>query len=363
MSYGEEQRFKKKVKPLAPPPPSFQPQIVNQPKIVAQPSQPQYSLFSKEEEKEGKQLTISQIKKAYNVNQQGAIFHNKDISDEAIRNFVIDVLVTRGNVTPDTARDIMDSQGVKIMKRAFTHWTVPNELNYEVLETLGDTTFNKIVMYYMIRRFPELHNDPQANYKLTEAGKLYHGRKMAEKFSDILELPKMARWIEGSYEISTRRGVEKRKIEMDDKFKTDLLEAFIGGLEDLIDGKVFPHMGYTVAYSILQTVLDTIPMTIELSETKTAPAKITELMNRLDGSRDYRKRKDSENNIIGVDLTLYFNNGISCASSRDLLYEKHFYSGVMKGYEAGEDKVANMALEWLDKECNKQWKKDIRMFE
>ena len=352
MSY-EEQRFKKKVQVRPPPPP--------QP-MVAQPSQPQHSLYSKEEEKEGKQLTVSQIKKAYNINQEGAIFHNKDISDEAIRNFVIDVLVSRGNVTPDTARDIMDSQGVKIMKRAFTHWTVPNELNYEVLETLGDTTFNKIVMYYMIRRFPELHNDPQANYKLTEAGKLYHGRKMAEKFSDILNLSKMARWIEGSYEISTKRGVEKRKIEMDDKFKTDLLEAFIGGLEDLIDGKVFPHMGYTVAYSILQTVLDTIPMTIELSETKTAPAKLAELMNRLDGSRDYRKRKDQENNIVGVDLTLYFNQGISC-TQQGTVYEKYFYSGVIRGFEAGEDKVANMALEWLDKQCNKQWKKDIRMFE
>ena len=53
---------------------------------------------------------------------------------------------------------------MKIMTSAVTHWSLNEEEDYEVWETLGDGTLNKIMVWYMYRRFPQASSE-----ELTEA--------------------------------------------------------------------------------------------------------------------------------------------------------------------------------------------------
>ena len=312
------------------------------------------SLFRKEEHEEGKTLSKNQIRNSIrDTDQSHSTFHNEHLPDDKIATFVSDILYRFGNVDPLMAKQLMDAEGIKIFRTAFTHWTVTftnkSELNFEVYETLGDVTFNKVIMFYLMRRFPELMTDPEANYKLTEAQKLYKSRLLGYKFADELNLPSMVRWRNFKY------GNNPQKIiEMDNKFKTDVFESFLGAVELLIDTKVFPHAGYSVAYHILDTLLKDVDMTVDVALTKPPTGKLKELMDRLHGVRIYLPQKDDTNDIIGMNVRLKFDKGIQ-TKSLGVLYEHILESGYIRGKEQGEDCISKIALAWLDQECDKRW--------
>lgn len=260
-----------------------------------------HTLYRRAEQEEGKQLSKNQLRQAY-VADDTSTTHNDVLSDETIRTFVVQILTERGGIQADVATDLMDDEACTLMRRAFTHRTMSMHDNYEVLETLGDTSFNKIVAFYMMRRFPELRTDPQANYKLTEAMKIYKSKTIAEKFSDTLGLPSLARYRECQIRVNAN---ETKIFKMDSKFKTDLFEAFLAGIEDLIDGKIHVHAGYAVVYNILQSLLDDIPMTINLDKIKSAKVLLKECIDKLHGNMYINKLKNHENHIIGVEITVY----------------------------------------------------------
>ena len=312
------------------------------------------TLFRKEEHEEGKMLSKSQIKRSIQeTDQSHSTFHNEVLPDDRIVAFVTDALIRYGNVDPLLAKQLLDQDGIKMFRTAFTHWTVTfnnkSELNFEVYETLGDVTFNKVIMFYIMRRFPQLMSDPEANYKLTEAQKLYKSRLLGYQFADELGLPAMVRWRNFKY-----GSYPQKTIEMDNKFKTDVFESFLGAVELIVDEKVFPHAGYSVAYNILDTLLKDVNMTIDVALTKPATAKLKELMDRLHGVRIFFTQKDDTNDIIGMNVKLKFDNGIQ-TKSYGFLYEYELQSGYIKGKEQGEDRISTLALDWLEQECDKKW--------
>ena len=52
---------------------------------------------------------------------------------------------------------ILTKEGMTYFSKAFTHSSVDPNNNYEFLETLGDLTLNKCVLFYLCRRFPQLN--------------------------------------------------------------------------------------------------------------------------------------------------------------------------------------------------------------
>lgn len=310
------------------------------------------SVYNYEDEDDGKVLTKTQIKKSLCSDQSHANTVNKDLPDDVIRNFVVGILTQRGQMELTAAMKLMDAQGVSLMRRAFTHWTFNSEHNYEVLETLGDTTYNKIVMYYIYRRFPDLANDPDGNYKLTESSKLYKSKLQAPFFSDRLGLPSMARYRMLFYRPQPQTFPDKiLQIKMDQKMKTDLFEAFIAALEDIIDCRVFPHAGYIYTYNILSSLLDEIDIKMNLADTKNNKSKLKELTDRLQGTVYYRKINGDASQ--GVELSVRFNepvrviNGGTCSSLR--------FTSNNRVFDAACDDTSFQALEWLQRNCNKRW--------
>ena len=312
------------------------------------------TLYRKEEHEEGKNLSKSQIKRSIQeTDQSHSTFYNEVLPDDKIVAFVTDVLIRYGNVDPLLAKQLLDQDGIKMFRTAFTHWTVTfinkSELNFEVYETLGDVTFNKVIMFYIMRRFPQLMSDPEANYKLTEAQKLYKSRLLGYQFADELGLPAMVRWRNFKYGSNPQK-----TIEMDNKFKTDVFESFLGAVELIVDETVFPHAGYSVAYNILDTLLKDVDMTVDVALTKPATAKLKELMDRLRGVRIFYTQKDDTNDIIGMNVKLKFDNGIQ-TKSHGFIHEYELQSGYIKGKEQGEDRISTLALDWLEQECDKKW--------
>ena len=92
-------------------------------------------------------------------------------------------------------------------------------------------------------------------------------------------------------------------------------------------------------------MFENIELTIDLSVTKTNKAKLKELMDKLHGTLDYKKRYDTRNDIVGVDLTLRF----------DAVFKTFYSTGVIKGFDMAADGVSHEALEWLQKEHGKKW--------
>ena len=308
-------------------------------------------LYRKDENTEGKKLTKTQIRKALHSDQSHAKWYNRELTDIQIQQFVGNILYHRGRVDKHYLSVILDEEGTQLFRQAFTHWSMLGDPNYELFEMLGDTTFNKVVVFYMMNRFKELMDDPDANYKLTEASKLYKGRNVADKFSDTLGLPSVARWRNLTYGQSPTKMVE-----MDNKFKTDLFESFLAAVELIVDKKIFAFAGYSIVYNILASLFDDIEMTVDLRLTKPATAQLKELVDRLHGDKVFINIKTDDNDIIGVRLKLSFaQEGGLATRNGGRVYEQQFESGHIRGKEAGEDKVCQLALKWLDEECNQRW--------
>ena len=312
--------------------------------------------FTYSEDDGGKSLTKKQIKKNLIQDQSKALWYNRDLSDKTIAEFTIGILISRGKVEPEIAQTLLNPKGISLMKRAFTHWSIPDEYNYELLETLGDTTYNKAVTYLLRRRFPELNNDPNGNYKLSEASKLYKSKLKAPIFSDDLGLFRMARYRSLIYQPQPDTFPKKiNQLCMDNKMKTDLFEAFIAAIEDLIDENLYQNLGYAIAYNIIESLFENIELTINLSETKTNKAKLKELIDRLHGNMEYRKKYTSGNDIIGVDLYLVFDSPLLSLDETSYKNKQFSSAGTSKGFDICADEVSRFALEWLDKTCGRKW--------
>ena len=276
------------------------------------------------------------------------------MTDDQIRNFVVDLLVKRGRVEYNTALQLMDSRGVQLLRQAFTHWSINTEPNYELLEFLGDTTYNKVIAMYIYRRFPELANDPDGNCKLTESCKLYKSKSQAPAFSDKLGLPSMARYRALFYRPQAITHPDKvLQIKMDNKFKTDLFEAFLGAIEELIDTRIYAHSGYAIAYNIIESLLDEIHITINLQSTISNKAKAKEVVDRMQGTITYTK-PESYRSEDGVEMKIFFNDSVKLQDG-SRCRTMTFVSSNVRGYDAACDNASAQALKWLQQKCNMRW--------
>jgi hypothetical protein len=142
---------------------------------------------------------------------------------------------------------------------------------------------------------------------------------------------------------------------MDNKFKTDLFEAFIAVVELIIDKHVYPHAGYCIVYNILEMLLDDLDMTIDLRKTKPATAQLKELINRLHGQRVYHNIKDDRNDIIGMRVVMTFPEGLLNLKTNQKVFEKNVQVQAQGGKDMVEEQVSLLALKWLQQECNSTW--------
>ena len=154
---------------------------------------------------------------------------------------------------------LTDKKSMSEFTRAFTHKSINPIHNYEYYEILGDSTANKVTVWYYHRRLPQLFDNPgegdmgpvaiMARLKMVGVSK-----ETFASFADELGFWEYARVSEEDEKLKRTRILE------------DTFEAFIGCLEYLIDIKVADYSGYSIAYIFMSKLMDKVKLPLTREE-------------------------------------------------------------------------------------------------
>lgn len=170
--------------------------------------------------------------------------------DDSFLQVIVKVL-EKGKLKKKYIDMLTDEEGMELYSQIFTHSSADPENNYEYYETLGDVTANKCITWYFSKRFPQI-NCPKG-VKILARLKIVYASK--EVFAPIGE--KLGFWpfITASNEI---RSTDMRPC------LEDVLEAFIGATEYLIDKKIGRNgVGYAIVYDIIASIYNEMPISLE----------------------------------------------------------------------------------------------------
>jgi dsRNA-specific ribonuclease len=296
------------------------------------------------------------LKNVVNASEQTNIVIHDIQDDKAFKKFLVDLVVTRGNIQPIVAEKLFDDNGLPRMKKAFTHWSF-DELDYEQLETLGDVTVNKCVVWYLYRRFPELRNNDKGAFIITEAKKNLIKKGTLSRFSKQLGLNKWIRYKEYTY---TENNIQKKIVE-DDSMREDVFESFCGALEDLIDNRIMFTLGYSTVYALISSFLDTQEISIDIQDLVSTRTKLKEIFDaetkaKRDNFIEYITEADNSTvpATLTVRLIMTFNdrrlpNGRVAPSRKEFVV-----TNVLKK-EDGQEEVAKQALGYLKGALHLEW--------
>ena len=281
-----------------------------------------------------------------NVLTWDAQVHNHDPKE--YYKFIYNLLSSYGLLTEAEIEKIIDEDGMKIMTNAVTHWSLNEDEDYEVWETLGDSTLNKIMVWYMYRRFPHASSE-----ELTEAKKINVSKGQFPVYAQTLQLPQYVRYKNIQYQ----SGKNTLTISLDKSMKEDTFEAFFGALEFLIDSKIILGAGYLIVYNIVTHILDQQQMTVDLSKIKDSITQLKEIFDsrkKLGDSYiyqfDYMTKKEK--------VTLMFNKELdSPVTMKDGKHPHIIKLEVPQVLNAkdGERKASEKALVFLKDYCNIDW--------
>jgi len=149
-----------------------------------------------------------------------------------------------------------DEEGMRLYEQVFTHSSV-DETNYEWLEILGDATLNKCVVWYINQRFPKLHNANGvkviARLKINMVSKTH--------FSEISERLGFAPFIRIDEE-----NIKANKVISIKSLLEDVLEAFFGATEMIIDRIISPGAGYGICFHLFKNIMDPVPISLKYED-------------------------------------------------------------------------------------------------
>jgi len=148
---------------------------------------------------------------------------------------------------------MLSPTSLRLYSRAFTHISIDAEQNYEFLEILGDVTCNKIIVWYIKNRFPILQNT--AGVKVI--ARLRINLVSKKTFSRIAESLGFFTFI------SCDQDIRDQKMQ---SIMEDVLEAFIGATEMLLDSLVHPGAGYGICFNFFKNVFDSLPISLRYED-------------------------------------------------------------------------------------------------
>jgi dsRNA-specific ribonuclease len=249
---------------------------------------------------------------------------------------LIEGILKMGEMKQKYINILLDSKSLSYFSTAFTHPSADSENNYEFLETLGDSTLNKSVLWYLSRRFPQI-NCPEGKDIIT---KLKIKIIQAKSFASIAE--NLGFWEFITMDAKTRSSVVQKM-----KILEDVFEAFFGTVELVLDTKIDLGIGYIFAYRIISKLLDTINISLKYEDLVDPKTRLKELFDyyklRGIGKLEYVKlpaQEDADDKIFNVVAKHVYPNG----QSRIL--------GKGSGYTIAEaeQQASEIALEQLRKE-------------
>jgi len=151
--------------------------------------------------------------------------------------------------------NILDEKSLERYSIAFTTSAVDPVNNYEFVEILGDGTVNKIVLWYMTRRFPQI-NCSEAVDILTKLKIKYVQSNTLAGFSE-----KLGFWPFISTAIDREKHLYSKQ-----KILEDVFESFIAITEMVFDRKYGEGKGYKYCYRIISKLLDDLDIKVNYEE-------------------------------------------------------------------------------------------------
>jgi len=170
------------------------------------------------------------------------------MSSIEFKSFIIKTLKL-ANISSENLDILTSDKCMTEYTRAFTTKKYNPDFNYEFYEILGDSTSNKIVVWYFMRRFPDLFQKKDKGGIMGPVGIMARlkiegvSKKTYSQFANQLGF---YNWILATPEEKLNKA----------KLLEDTFEAFIGCTESLIDNLIGLHCGYAVVYEIMKTIMD-----------------------------------------------------------------------------------------------------------
>jgi dsRNA-specific ribonuclease len=200
---------------------------------------------------------------------------------------IIRSILIRSRLRSDKIDDLLNAEGMAIYDEVFTHPSVNEDKNYEFYETIGDSTANNCIVWYLTRRFPQIFC-PKGVSTLTLLKNKYVSKSTFFPIAQSLGL-----WNFISATESVRQTKMKPMLE-------DVFEAFIGATQLIIDDRFGIGVGHFACYNIIESVFEQIPISLDyknLVDSKTRLKEITDKFRELNIKTQSNKRQDNLMNV------------------------------------------------------------------
>lgn len=205
------------------------------------------------------------------------------IRGDKFYNFLENLLKITG-LTKQEIHVLLDNNGIKLYEQVFTHKSVHNEFNYEILEFLGDGTLNKSISWYLARRFPQLCCSKGVKI-LTRLKINLISKKSFSKFANTCHF-----WNFISITDEERQTKKNKVLE-------DVFEAFFGATEFLIDDRICFGLGYSLCYNIIKNLMDSDDISLKYEDLFDAKTRLKEIFDSFKetlGTLEYTSVRDLE---------------------------------------------------------------------
>lgn len=180
---------------------------------------------------------------------------------------LIKKLLECGSVKRKYIKLLTSEENMKVYANVFTHKSADSENNYELYEILGDSTLNKAIVWYIIKRFPMLKKSQYVPVISRLKINLVSKKSFSALASD-LDL-----WTFISAEESIR--ATKMKLVLDDVF-----EGFFGATEMLLDTFVEHGVGYVTCLDIVSAMFDRVEISLKYEDVYDSKTRLKELIDK-----------------------------------------------------------------------------------
>jgi len=185
----------------------------------------------------------------------------------------------------------------RLLIQAFTHKSVENEPNYELLELEGDVILNASVVKYIRKKFPDIIN-------VGYVTRIKHNLISKQTFSSIAIK-------NGFFNYARLSNEFKRNIVIGGvdyiNMNEDLIETTCGAISTILDNNMSNGIGFKACYNFISSYLNEMDMDTDYDKVFDAKSRLKLLMDlnncnftnvlRTFDSDDNYKKKDTINQI------------------------------------------------------------------
>lgn len=235
---------------------------------------------------------------------------------------VIRKVLQKGKIKQKYIDELLSESNLRIYSVIFTDKTADPVNNYEYYETLGDSTANNCIVWYLSRRFPQIFGAKCV--KILARLKINYVSKTT--FSSIAQTLNFWKFITAS---ETERSTKMKPL------LENVFEGFFGATQLILDNKFGIGTGYAICYNIIKNIYDDIPISLKYEDLFDAKTRLKELFDSEKiksslGPLIYETVKTPENlnettvkagkNIIGKGVSALKTNSEQVASENALKY-------------------------------------------